>query len=131
MIDKYDANENGVMDFDEYAKMIMTIQAEIAGLANGEISVDDFIEQYTSKEVIGLMVEGFDIADVDDNGTLDRQELAATFAYQDYSDAVYDDNFNKIDSDGTLDGKIDVFKDAGNDPNAKSNIAMFFDFLFN
>ena len=123
MIKKYDTNENGLMDFNEFVEMNKTIQKGI-----DPSTPDNFFD---SQEVQQILAGGVFVVDQDGDLALDRQEIASVFAYQDHSDETYDDNFNKLDGDGTLDGKIDMFKDVSNEPGVKSSVAMFFDFLFN
>lgn len=152
-IAKYDVNQNGEMDYDEFKEMNKNINGEIdqpqnsimntlinvitslfkaIGIKLPEGTFDSIKDPYNSEETQAKTKEGFEAADVDGNGTLSKEEIAATYAYMDYSDTIYnEDGSVKEGTDGTLDGRIDLFKSTADDPKAKSNIAMFSDFLFN
>jgi|GEM_PF-6306774 len=131
MIAKYDANDNCVMDFEEYVTMTVGVQEEISGLHKGEVTPLDFFAQYTTPESLDTAVAGFNMADFDKSGTLDRKEIAAMHAYLDFSQDVYNDNFEKMDSDGTLDGKINLLSSGEEAQEVGLSPEDFFNAFFN
>ena len=84
-ISNYDTNKNNKMEFDEYVKEQTTVYEKTFN-EKLDLSIQGMNE---------MLKKNFDNCDLNKDGSIDNQEMAAVFAYMDGSG-----------DDGRLDGKI-------------------------
>lgn len=118
---EYDDNKNGVLDHDEFSKVLMKYGFEMSEVeqvieavdlnGDGEIEFSEFITGCSNFDTANLFVASeviFDMIDRDGSGRMDKDEFKKFFTSQNihYNMTELDNIFNELDEDG--DGTVDM-----------------------